>query len=310
MNSAPLYAEMAECPDGGVAHFVSAADGTKVRFAIWAGGARGMVMLLPGRTEYIEKYGRMIGDLTKRGFSVVVIDWRGQGLSDHIDGRTDLGDVVDFADYQQDMAAVLNHPTVTALSGPRLLFSHSMGGCIALRHLMDTHDFKAAVFSAPMWNVIMPKGTRTLVAGLSKIARAIGRGKARVPKSNGDFYVLKAKFADNDLTTDQNFWDYMVDHIRAKPALGLGGASMRWFRSALDEFASFKTSKLPDLPMLVMLGTDERIVLPEAIHHLVPRIPNAQLKIFDNARHEIWMESPEIRKKAWAATDKFLDAIV
>ncbi len=310
MTSAPLYSDMAQAPDGGAAHFVNTSDGTKIRFAIWAGGKRGTVVFLPGRTEYIEKYGRTYADLVQRGFSVVSIDWRGQGLSDHIGGRNDLGDVVDFSDYQQDLAAVLNHAEVAALTGPRVLLSHSMGGCLALRHLLGQHDFKAAIFSAPMWNVIMPKGTRGPVSFITKIARAVGLGKLRVPTTNGDFYVLSAKFEGNELTTDPDQWEFMRQHIQEKPSLGLGGASMRWFRSALDEFARFRVETLPELPVLVMLGADETIVCPEAIQYLTPRFANAKLEIFDTARHEIWMETPEIQAKAWATTDAFLDSVV
>ena len=310
MTSAPLYSEMANAPDRGIAQFVTTPDGTRIRFAIWAGGTRGTVVFLTGRTEYIEKYGATYGKLVQRGFSVVALDWRGQGLSDRIDGRTDLGDVVRFSDYQQDLDAVLNHPDVLALKGPRLLFSHSMGGCIALRYLLGKHSFKAAVFSAPMWDLIMPKGTRPVVALLSKIARAVGLGKLRVPTTNGNFYVTSADFKDNTLTSDPDQWEFMRQHIIAKPELGLGGASLRWFRAALDEFKRFKSEKMPDIPTLVLHGTEESIVLPEAIEQISARLPNNDLLKFESARHEIWMETPEIQAKAWKATDRFLDALV
>ncbi len=310
MPGAPLYSEMANAPDGGVAQFATTPDGTRIRFAVWGDGTRGTVVFLTGRTEYIEKYGASYGRLVQRGFSVVALDWRGQGLSDHIDGRNDLGDVVDFTDYQQDLETVLNHPDVASLKGPRLLFSHSMGGCIALRHLLGKHDFKAAVFSAPMWNVIMPRGTRPVVALLSGIARTLGLGKLRVPTTNGDFYVTSADFKDNTLTTDPVQWEFMRQHILKKPELGLGGASMRWFRGALDEFKRFKTEPMPEIPTLVMYGSDESIVLPAAIEQVSARIPNNTLLKICSARHEIWMEAPEIQAHAWDETDRFLDAVI
>ncbi len=310
MTIAPLYLKMAKAPKGGVARFITTPDNTKIRFAIWAGGTRGTVVFLAGRTEYIEKYGVTYGQLVQRGFSVVVLDWRGQGLSDHIDGRNDLGDVVRFSDYQQDLETVLNHPDVLALSGPRLMFSHSMGGCLGLRHLMGKHDFKAAVFSAPMWDVILPKGARPVVAVLSGIARAVGLGKGRMPTTNGDFYVTSADFKDNTLTSDPDQWQFMRQHIVDRPEFGLGGASLRWFRGALDEFKRFKSGKLPDIPTLVLYGTDEAIVLPEAIEQVSARLPDNTLIKIQSARHEIWMETPEIQAQAWTETDKFLDGII
>ena len=44
---------------------------------------RGTVVLLTGRGEFIEKYAtEVVGELLERGFAVVALDWRGQGLSD------------------------------------------------------------------------------------------------------------------------------------------------------------------------------------------------------------------------------------
>jgi len=49
----------------------------------WTGQhVKGTVLLFPGRTEYIEKYGPAAADFLARGFATVVIDWRGQGLAD------------------------------------------------------------------------------------------------------------------------------------------------------------------------------------------------------------------------------------
>ena len=36
------------------------------------------VIILPGRTEYIEKYNTVIKEFLDRNFSVLCIDWRGQ----------------------------------------------------------------------------------------------------------------------------------------------------------------------------------------------------------------------------------------
>ena len=136
METAPFYKDVAEAPADARSFFVKAKDGTRLRFSLWGSGARGLAVVLPGRSECIEKSGRVAGDLTMRGFSVAIIDWRGQGLSD-----------------RQDLSAMLNHPEVVAVTGPRVMFSHSMGGCIGLRTLLSEHPFQAAILSAPMWGL-------------------------------------------------------------------------------------------------------------------------------------------------------------
>jgi len=70
-------------PEGGVVARVRAADGLPIRVARWhpEGRARGTIVVVQGRAEYIEKYFETIGELLQRGFCVVSFDWRGQGLS-------------------------------------------------------------------------------------------------------------------------------------------------------------------------------------------------------------------------------------
>jgi len=72
MTSAPLYNDVARGPDGGFAVWAKAPDGVRLRFGIWpTKGAKGTVFLLPGRTEYIEKYGMAAGYLARAGFGVI-----------------------------------------------------------------------------------------------------------------------------------------------------------------------------------------------------------------------------------------------
>ncbi|MBA3324054.1 MAG: alpha/beta hydrolase, partial [Rhodobacteraceae bacterium] len=116
---APFFADIAEAPDGGRPLWLDTQDGLRLRAAVWSEGARGTAIVLPGRTEYVEKYGRVVRRLTERGLAVAVIDWRGQGLSDRHPSAPRLGHVEDFRHYQHDVAALLAHPEVAALPGPR-----------------------------------------------------------------------------------------------------------------------------------------------------------------------------------------------
>ncbi len=309
MALAPLFTDLAQAPDGGVAQCTRTKDGTRVRFAVWRGNGRGTAVIFPGRTECIEKYGRMVGMLVERGFDAVVIDWRGQGLSEHTDGRRDIGDVRHFTDYQQDVTAVMAHEDVTALPGPRYLFAHSMGGCIALRTLIERNDFDAAILSAPMWGIYAPKGTRTVLSALAWIAPKLGLGKMRVPSSKPGSYVVDEPFEGNTLTGDLDHWNYMRDQIVAKPELGLGGPTLRWLHGALQEFTYFKGAVLPSLPILAFVGGREQVVDGDAIRKRARELPDCTLIELPTSQHEIWMETPDIQERAWAEIDAFLQRI-
>ena len=75
-------------------------------------------MLLNGQTEFIEKYFEVIDDLRARGFSVVTMDWRGQGGSDRLLANPLKAHIADFAQYDEDLA-ILMREVVAPMRGGR-----------------------------------------------------------------------------------------------------------------------------------------------------------------------------------------------
>ena len=58
-DASPLYRSVAECPQNGRGYWVNTSDNLRIRLAHWAAkDPRGTVFLFPGRTEYVEKYGK------------------------------------------------------------------------------------------------------------------------------------------------------------------------------------------------------------------------------------------------------------
>ena len=108
MHAAPLFDDVAQGPEGGTAWWISASDGVRLRVGLWNRDAKGgTVLLFPGRTEYIEKYGRAAAHFADCGYATLVLDWRGQGLSDRLTTDAMAGHVHEFADYQRDVAAMV-----------------------------------------------------------------------------------------------------------------------------------------------------------------------------------------------------------
>ena len=300
-DAAPLLADLADGPPGGIARWVRAADGLRLRIALWpagtAGGrpARGTVLVFPGRTEAIEKYGRLARDLHDRGFASVVIDWRGQGLSDRLHPDPALGHVARFGDYQHDVAAMVALARDLSAPRPFFLLAHSMGGAIGLRALLRGLDVRAAAFSAPMWGIAMAPHMRPLAWTLGTLARPLGLGHRMAPGQPAESYLLRVPFAGNTLTTDPDMWDYMRRQIAAEPRLGLGGPSLIWLSEALRELRALRAATSPALPTLTFLGTAEKVVLSDAIRDRMSRWPSGRLIDIAGAEHEVLMESPALR---------------
>lgn len=304
----PFYADVADAPAGAQMHWVRTSDDQRLRVAIWPGEGRGHVVIFPGRTEFVEKYGRVVGKLNARGLGAAVVDWRGQGLSDRSARHAGLGHVEDFRDYQRDVAAVLGCAAVAALPEPRYLLAHSMGGCIGLRTLVEGTDFRGAIFTAPMWTLQMRAATRELTSRMAQLARLLGLGNRRTPGTGSTPTVLGQTFDGNVLTSDPEHFAWCAAQLRTHPDLALGGPSLQWTRAAIEEMARLYVAPMPSLPALVFLGSVETVVSPRVIRTQTAKMPRGELVLCEGARHEILMERPEVQAQVWEWIDAFLEA--
>ncbi len=298
--AAPLYADIAHGPNGGQAAFVTTADGVQIRLAHWAAPtARGTVLLFPGRTEYIEKYGPAALDLQTRGYATVVIDWRGQGLADRLHTNRALGHVGNFGDYQHDVRAMVAHARGLNLPEPFFLLGHSMGGAIGLRALMQGMPVQAAAFSAPMWGIMMAPALRPVAWTMSSVARPLGFGHVMAPGQSEKTYVLRTTFADNTLTNDPAMFAMMQDQMTAQPDLSLGGPSLHWLNESLLEMRALSRRPSPATPCLTFLGSQESIVDPSRITARMAVWPGGQLVPLKDCKHEVMMEGPAVRAQVF-----------
>ena len=295
MRGAPFFAEVAEAPAGTKAYWITTTDGLEIRIAAYTGGDKGTVLLFPGRTEYIEKYGRTAAEFASRGFSTVIIDWRGQGLSPRQLKNRLVGHVDDFLEYQLDVEAVVSVLPKLDLPKPFGLVAHSMGGCIGLRALMRGLEVTSAAFTGPMWTIATPVERRYIGWALAAVSRPFGFDEWMTPGTVDTPYVQTHPFEDNMLTRDRDMWDYMSHHLSTHPDLSLGGPSLAWLHEAFKECRTLGTAPTPPTPCLTFLGTNERIVDVPAVKNRMARWHNGTLIDIEGGEHEILMESPEVR---------------
>lgn len=295
MEAAPLRSDLADGPDNGFAVWAHTSDGVKLRVGGWNAGTRGTVLIFNGRTEYVEKYGRVARDFAQAGLATVTCDWRGQGLSDRVATDRHIGHVSDFSDYQKDVAAILDAVQALKLPEPYYLIGHSMGGAIGLRALIQGLPVKKAVFSGPMWGIGALKTLGSVATVLLEGAALLGMGTAYAPATNSKSYVLKQSFDGNGLTHDPNTWAWLQSHVRADDRLGLGGPSMNWLREAKREMAGLGQTHQVPCPTLALVGTKDDIVVPENVLSFSATWTKGRAEMIEGARHEPMMETPAVR---------------
>lgn len=294
---APLHDDMVGVPRGGRAYWLQTSDGVRIRAGVWQpeGRARGTVLLLPGRTEYIEKYGDTAGELARRGFATLVIDWRGQGLADRLLDDKRLGHVNVFTDYQQDLAVAMDLARQIDLPTPFHLIGHSMGGGIGLRAVMEGLPVQSCAFTGPMWGIYMSPMVKPFGWALSHVAPMVGMGTRLPPSTRLEGYVTAHPFDGNALTTEPSMYKMMQDQLAAHPELGIGGPTLVWLRESLMECRALAQRPSPDLPCVTFLGSGEQIIDCDDVRQRMDRWPRGRLEIVQGARHEVLMETPQIR---------------
>ncbi len=292
MEPAPLLADIADGPEGGKAFWIKTVDGTRIRIGVWPSGPKGTVLMFPGRTEYIEKYGRVAKDLSARGYGMVAVDWRGQGLSDRPKHRRDMGHVISFDEYREDVEAVRAAFRSLELRKPCFVLGHSMGGAIGLRALYDGLPASAVVFTAPMWGIRMSRFLRSISGIVLGLSKPLGFDKSFAPTTGPAAPMV---FDDNPLTSDRDMFEYMENQVAQHPELALGGPSLTWVDAALDETKWLLDAEPLDVPVLTILGGQERIVEASAIHDRMATWPRGVLKLVEEARHEVLMERDDLR---------------
>ena len=305
LTPAPLFTDVHPGPDGGVAHWAITSDDKRIRIGHWPlEGAKGTVLLFPGRTEYIEKYGDTAREMAARGLATVAIDWRGQWLADRLLDDPLIGHVDAFTDFQKDVAALMRVARHLNLPRPYFLLAHSMGGCIGMRAVMEGMSVQAAAFTGPMWGIYVKPHLRALAKVLASVMPRIGKGHGLPPGTTTTPYVQSAPFEDNLLTTDHAMYDMMRDQLAAHPELALGGPSYVWLREAFAETLHLSERAAPNLPAVTFLGTNERIVSLPPVHERMESWVGGRLEMIEGSEHEVLMEKPAIRNPVFDAIEK------
>ncbi|MFT4999277.1 MAG: lysophospholipase [Paracoccaceae bacterium] len=308
MHNAPLYNSNAQGPKNGQAFWVEASDGVRLRVAFWDAAkdaSKGTVLIFPGRTEFIEKYGLCAREFHKRGYATVTLDWRGQGLSDRLAPNRKLGHVDQFVDYQNDIDAMMQLLKAQGLPEPYFMCGHSMGGTIGLRALHNGLNVERTVFSAPMWGLTIDPLWRPLVQAVAMGTKTVGLGEEFAPGTNEQNYIQSHGYENNVLTSSEECWDYLAGLVRAHPGLEIGGPSVQWLHAALIETKELAAMSPPDHEVYTMIGSEEKVVNKRDVIEYMGKWPNSQTSIVTGARHEILMETPSIQRRAHIMIDAF-----
>lgn len=284
-------------------------DAVRLRAATFMPAAqpRATVVILQGRSEFIEKYFETINELLTRNFCVATFDWRGQGGSQRQLDNQRKGHIEDFALYQRDLAACLRYLDESHLPKPWYALAHSMGGAILLEHCCSARSpFRRLVLTAPMLDIALslPGAARSLATTLN----FLGLGERFIPFGKSDA-PLEGTFANNKLTSDKDRFARCATVLKKAPWLAIGAPTIAWVNAAFEQIrrlAALDPAFMPCQPGLIVCGEGDRIVSSPAIAAFAQCWTKSQVVPISGARHEILIERDQYRAQFWTAFDAFV----
>jgi len=248
------------------------------------GTPRGVVVVVHGYAEHLERYADLFAHLVARGLAVAAVDLRGHGRSGGPRGHCGHAD-----ELVADVDALVRATGAVWPDVPRLLFAHSMGGLVALRYLVrHPTGVRAAALSAPALRV--PDAGSPVVR---RVARALGRLAPQLSFTTR----LDADGLSRDPAVGPAYVADPLVHRRASAGL------VRAIEDA--QAAAFADAASVAVPLLVLQGDADRLVDPAAAGELAARLtcPH-ELVMLPGYYHELLNEP----KPAAARVLELLDA--
>ena len=264
---------------------------------------RGSIIFSPGRTEFIEKYLETVADFTERGFNVLIVDPRGQGLSDRILEDKLKSYIDDFQTYADDLAFAASELD-PLLPKPHIVMGHSMGGTVALQSVISgSINPSAVICSAPMLGLF--DIDNTIMKWTMQICTAMGLGTKNLPfqkQRSG----LPIPFNINKLTSDKDRYRHWAAYFQTTPRLRLGPPTYGWIVAALKSMAyvNRNASEL-NIPCLIVAAGADPIVDPKS-NETFARNAGGRYNVVPGALHELFLERDVYRDQFFETFDEFL----
>jgi len=254
------------------------------------------IVISSGRTEGMVKYKELIYNLTNNGYSVYILDHRGQGFSSRLLKDPQIGHIDDYNHYISDLYFFVKN--IVKKHKKMILLAHSMGGAIASVYVeRNPDDFDALILSSPM------NQPEIISSNLSNFGCRVIKSRQK----NIDRYILgeksydegKMPFKENVLTHSRLRYKIVSEEYEKNPETKVGGPSVRWVAQAcIMSEVSIANANNIKIPILLLQAEDDQVVNKEAQDEFCSKAkPYCKLYEIKGAYHELFIEKDDIRLK-------------
>jgi len=285
--------------------------GAKLRYAIFRSQispARGTVVLMQGRNDFIGKNFETICDLNAMGLWVATFDLRGQGGSDRLLKDPRKGHVRRMSDYERDLEIFLEQIVLPDTRLPFFLVAHSTGALIALSAAPRlSNRISRMALSAPYVGLRHDTWPVAVIRQVAALACWTGLGRLSAEQERID-----RPFPGNPLTSDTARFARNAAVIAAHPELTVGPPTYRWLHETLkgvDRVRRQEHLTRITIPTLILAPVLDGIIPYAEQEELSRNFRAGQLVTINGARHELLQERDIYRAQALAAIEAFMPGL-
>lgn len=290
-------------------HYFLTNDTIKIAYKMFhVQNSKATVVIASGRTESMVKYQELIYDLNQNGYSVYILDHRGQGYSGRLLDDKQLGHVNDFFNYVLDLKEFV--AKVVVKDKKMILLSHSMGGAVASLYVETyKHDFDGIVLSSPMHQPLIISSYITNLT--CKLLEKKSTNLNEYIFGTHSYDETKHDFQTNIFTHSKIRYELVQSIYDKEPQTKIGGPSLGWLSQACKwSRISIENAHEIEIPVLILQAGEEKVVNNKAQKEFCQNVGDrCHLKRFSGAYHEMFIEEDAIREEVLSDVLDFISKI-
>ena len=294
---------------------------------------KGDVLIIPGLSEFIERYQNIAERLVENNYRVAVIDLPGQGLSSRFGNPGTVIHISKFKLYISSINLIINSLGL-GKNAPLIFFGHSLGGFLSLYYQIVTKNISnnsipqpsVTIAMAPMMGLPLSKRLSVIIIYINKILSTFKMSNIGISSnlaSIASYLGIAGSNVKSSVSKSSDYWknkaniNYYGQKVSEEALkaynenhkLETTGPSWNWVSCAIQACNYFfqNINKINiDTPTLILNAEDETVTDPFAQKKLINVLNNVEEVILPSCRHDIIHEKQEVKVLFWLSIDKFL----
>ncbi len=268
------------------------------------------LVILPGRSEAIEKYGEVVYDLDNGvlagEFQYFLMDHRGQGSSGRMLADSQKGHVDEFNYYVLDFKKFMDTVVKKHNCNEYSLLAHSLGAGISTSFLQKYPEyFDRAALTSPMLKILTAPYRYEVARAIVVAAVLAGQGK-NYGVGQKPFNPTR-NFEANAFTSSKPRYEMAMDIFDRYPLTKLGGVTNQWLNEVMSATAVIRRHYNEiKIPLKVIHAGIELYSEKNEMIRLCNEAPHCTRVYLETSKHEVLMDRDVNRDIVMRELEEFL----